>query len=92
MEKLTKEIMKIISKNLMIDISDEEAQKIYFSIEKSIEEIDKIKSYDFDHIVPLDFPKINVDQEFREDVVEEFSHKDKLLDCAKEKIGNQIKV
>lgn len=92
MEKITKEIMKAISKNLMIEISDQEAYEIYTRIKQSIEAIERIKAYNFDNIEPLDFPKIVTSNEFREDVVEEFSHKEELLNCAKERKNKYIKV
>lgn len=92
MEKITKETMKTISKNLMIDISEEEANQIYLTIKNSIEEIEKIKEYDFDHIEPMDFPNITTNNSFRDDVIVEFENKEKLLNCAKDRVGKYIKV
>lgn len=92
MEKITKETMKIISKNLMIDISEEEAEQIYLTIKNSIDEIEKIKEFDFSGILPMDFPNIKVENNFREDIVVEFENKEKLLECAKERVGKYVKV
>lgn len=92
MDKITKEMMKVISKNLMLDISDEEAAKIYATLKASIEEIEKVVKYDFSHIKAMEFPEIIIDNNFREDVVQEFEDKEKLLKCAKELKGRYIKV
>ena len=47
---------------------------------------------DFVGIEPLDFPEINVNNDFREDVVIDFENKDKLIKCAKETRNRYIKV
>lgn len=92
MDKITKEMMKVISKNLMIDISDEEAQEIYLSIKSSIAEIEHVVKYDFSYIEPMEFPDITIDESFREDEVVEFENNEKLLESAQERKGRYVKV
>ena len=92
MIKLTNKITKEISKNLMIDISDEEAKVISELISKSVEKIEKIKEINFQKIKPMDYPDIPITSFFREDEVKEFGNKDELLDLAPEKEKGFIKV
>ncbi len=90
--KISKELMQTISKNLMIDITDEEVEKIYLTIKKSVEAIEKIKEFNFDHIEPMDFPNIVTSNNFREDEVVEFKNKDKLVESASDIKGKYIKI
>lgn len=92
MKKIDKNILKLISKNLMIEISDREAEIIFEKISESINKINEIKEFNLENVEPMDFPNIVVNNDFRKDIVKEFENKDKLLDCAKEKKGRYIKV
>lgn len=94
---ITKENMKEISNNLMMKMSDEEIDIIQSEIQKSVDDLNKLSifktdTYNLENIQPMDFPNINVDNNFREDVVKQFKHKDKLLDNPKEKVKDLIKV
>lgn len=92
MIKLTNKITKEISKNLMIDISDEEAKVISELISKSVEKIEKIKEFNFEKIKPMDYPNIPITSFFRDDEVKEFKDTDDLLELAPEKEKGLIKV
>ncbi|MDE5949789.1 MAG: Asp-tRNA(Asn)/Glu-tRNA(Gln) amidotransferase subunit GatC [Malacoplasma sp.] len=92
MIKLTDKITKEISKNLMLEISDEEAKLISSLIESSVEKIEKVKSIDLSNIEPMDYPDIIISNDFREDEVEEFDNVEELLDLAPEKENRFIKV
>ncbi|MDE5767423.1 MAG: Asp-tRNA(Asn)/Glu-tRNA(Gln) amidotransferase subunit GatC [Malacoplasma sp.] len=92
MIKLTDKITKEISKNLMLEISDEEAKLISSLIESSVEKIEKVKSIDLSNVEPMDYPDIIISNDFREDEVKEFDNVDELLDLAPEKENRFIKV
>ncbi|MDE5545345.1 MAG: Asp-tRNA(Asn)/Glu-tRNA(Gln) amidotransferase subunit GatC [Malacoplasma sp.] len=92
MIKLTDKITKEISKNLMLEISDEEAKLISSLIETSVEKIEKVKTFDLSNVEPMDYPDIVISNNFREDEIEEFDNVEKLLDLAPEKENRFIKV
>lgn len=92
MIKLTDKITKEISKNLMLEISDEEAKLISSLIETSVEKIEKIKTFDLSNVEPMDYPDIVISNNFREDEIEEFDNVEELLDLAPEKENRFIKV
>ncbi|MDE5841986.1 MAG: Asp-tRNA(Asn)/Glu-tRNA(Gln) amidotransferase subunit GatC [Malacoplasma sp.] len=92
MIKLTDKITKEISKNLMLEISDEEAKLISSLIETSVEKIEKVKTFDLSNVEPMDYPDIVISNNFREDEIEEFDNVEELLDLAPEKENRFIKV
>lgn len=92
MKKIDKEIMKEISSKLMIDLTDSEIQIIMDEISKSISDLETVKSMKLDGIEPTNFVNIQVNNDFREDVVVEFENKEKLLKCAKEIEKGLVKV
>lgn len=96
-KKITFDIMKTISNNLMIYMSDEEIEIIMKQVENCIDELDKLtifknNDYDIENTRALNFPKINVDNKFREDEVIEFDNKEELLNNASEIKNRLIKV
>ncbi len=92
MIKLTDKITKEISKNLMLEISDEEAKLISSLIENSVQKIEKVKSIDLSNVEPMDYPDIIISNNFREDKVIEFDNVDELFELAPEKEKKFIKV
>ena len=55
MIKLTDKITKEISKNLMLEISDQEAKLIFSLIDNSVQKIEKMKSFDLTNVEPMDY-------------------------------------
>lgn len=92
MIKLTDKITKEISKNLMLEISDEEAKLISSLIQNSVQKIEKVKSIDLSNVEPMDYPDIIISNNFREDKVIEFDNVDELFELAPEKEKKFIKV
>lgn len=92
MKKIDKEIMKEISSKLMIDLTDSEIQIIMDEVSKSISDLETVKSMKLDGVEPTNFVSIQVNNDFREDVVVEFENKEKLLKCAKEIEKGLVKV
>lgn len=92
MKKIDKEIMKEISSKLMIDLTDSEIQIIIDEVSKSISDLETVKSMKLDGVEPTNFVNIQVNNDFREDVVVEFENKEKLLKCAKEIEKGLVKV
>lgn len=92
MKKIDKEIMKEISSKLMIDLTDSEIQIIMDEVSKSISDLETVKSMKLDGVEPTNFVNIQVNNDFREDVVVEFQNKEKLLKCAKEIEKGLVKV
>lgn len=92
MKKIDKEIMKEISSKLMIDLTDSEIQIIMDEVSKSISDLETVKSMKLDGVEPTNFVNIQVNNNFREDVVVEFENKEKLLKCAKEIEKGLVKV
>lgn len=92
MKKIDKEIMKEISSKLMIDLTDREIQIIMDEVSKSISDLETVKSMKLDGVEPTNFVNIQVNNDFREDVVVEFENKEKLLKCAKEIEKGLVKV
>lgn len=92
MKKIDKEIMKEISSKLMIDLTDSEIQIIMDEVSKSISDLETVKSMKLDGVEPTNFVNIQVNNDFREDVVVEFENKEKLLKCAKEIEKGLVKV
>lgn len=94
---INKEMMKIISKNLMIDMSDSEIELLMSEVKSSINDLDKLsifssKKYNIENYEPMNYPKINSNNNFREDNVCEFKNKDKLLKAASSTKNSLIKV
>lgn len=92
MKKIDKEIMKEISSKLMIDLTNSEIQIIMDEVSKSISDLETVKSMKLDGVEPTNFVNIQVNNDFREDVVVEFENKEKLLKCAKEIEKGLVKV
>lgn len=92
MKKIDKEIMKEISSKLMIDLTDSEIQIIMDEVSKSISDLETVKSMKLDGVEPTNFVNIQVNNDFREDVIVEFENKEKLLKCAKEIEKGLVKV
>lgn len=92
MKKIDKQIMKEISSKLMIDLTDSEIQIIMDEVSKSISDLETVKSMKLDGVEPTNFVNIQVNNDFREDVVVEFENKEKLLKCAKEIEKGLVKV
>ncbi len=92
MKKIDKEIMEEISSKLMIDLTDSEIQIIMDEVSKSISDLETVKSMKLDGVEPTNFVNIQVNNDFREDVVVEFENKEKLLKCAKEIEKGLVKV
>ena len=92
MKKIDKEIMKEISSKLMIDLTDREIEIIMDEVSKSISDLETVKSMKLDGVEPTNFVNIQVNNDFREDVVVEFENKEKLLKCAKEIEKGLVKV
>lgn len=92
MKKIDKEIMKEISSKLMIDLTDSEIQIIMDEVSKSISDLETVKSMKLDGVEPTNFVNIQVNNDFREDVVVQFENKEKLLKCAKEIKKGLVKV
>lgn len=92
MIKLTNKITKEISKNLMIDITEEEASAISLLIKNSIKKIEHINNIDLSKVKPMDYPDIVISNSFREDEVKEYDDKEELLELAPEKKDGYIKV
>lgn len=92
MKKIDKEIMREISSKLMIDLTDSEIQIIMDEVSKSISDLETVKSMKLDGVEPTNFVNIQVNNDFREDVVVEFENKEKLLKCAKEIEKGLVKV
>ena len=92
MKKIDKEIMKEISSKLMIDLTDREIEIIMDEVSKSISDLETVKSMKLDGVEPTNFVNIQVNNDFREDVVVEFENKEKLLKCAKEVEKGLVKV
>lgn len=84
--------IKLILKDLMIDLSDLEIDMICKELVGSIKQIDEIKDIDFSHLEDLNFNDINVNNFFREDVIVDFKNKKELLENPKEIRNNLIKV
>lgn len=92
MKKISKDLIKRISQNLMLNISESETEKVLKELEEEIKEFTKLNGLDVSSIAPLNYPEIGAVSDFREDVVEEFKNKKELLDCASEIKDNLIKV
>lgn len=89
--------MKKISSNLMMNMSDEEIEIIKEEISNSVDDLSHLaifhsEKYNIANVVPLDFPEINVSNDFRDDVIKDFKNKESLLSHPKQKIKNLIKV
>lgn len=96
-KNINKEMMKVISKNLMIDMSDSELELLMNEIKSSINDLDKLsifnsKKYNIENYEPMNYPKINSNNNFREDKIYEFENKDKLLSSVSDIKNNLIKV
>lgn len=94
---INKEMMNKISKNLMIDMSNSEIELLMNEVKSSINDLDKLsifssKKYNIQNYEPMNYPKINSNNNFREDDVYEFENKDKLLKSANNVKNGLIKV
>lgn len=92
MAKLSNKITKEISKNLMIEIPEDEATKISELIQNSVDKIEKIKGIDLSKVEPMDYPNIVIKNSFREDEIDAFDNTDELLEQAPEKKDGYVKV
>lgn len=92
MKKISKDLIKRISENLMLNISESQTEKVLSELEEEIKEFSKLNKLDVSNVAPLNYPEIEATSDFREDIVEEFKNKKELLDCAPEKKDNLIKV
>lgn len=96
-KEINKEMMKVISKNLMIDMSDSELELLMDEVKSSINDLDKLsifssQKYNIKNYEPMNYPKINSNNKFREDNICEFENKEKLLKLANNAKKNLIKV
>lgn len=96
-KEINKEMMKLISKNLMINMSDDELELLMDEVSSSINDLDKLSifnstKYNIKNYEPMNYPKINSNNNFREDVVCQFENKEKLLKLANNRKNNLIKV
>lgn len=91
MKKLREDIVKI-SKDLMIDFSIDDIKKIEIELKESINVLNKLHEIDLSKIKPTNFLNIATSNNFREDVVEDFSNKKELLENVDEIISGYIKV
>lgn len=91
MNKLREDIIKI-SKDLMIDFSLDDIQKIEIDLKESINLLNRIHEIDLSKIIPTNFLNIATSNHFREDVVEDFANKKELLENVDEIINGYIKV
>ena len=95
--KIDIEMMRKISKSLMIEMTDEEIRIIMDQIKSSIDDLEKLnifqsENYNLDTVDPMHFPNIIANDAFRKDVVKEFEHKKELLNEVTEIHNNLIKV
>lgn len=95
-KKITFEMVKSISKNLTINLSENEINILIEELETSINDLEKLSifrnKFSIENVEPMNFPNIKCSPEFREDIVEEFDNKNKLLDNPKEFIKGLVKV
>ncbi|KAJ3625348.1 hypothetical protein Zmor_004315 [Zophobas morio] len=67
MIKVTKELIKELAEDIMLEISDEEAEKVYQTEEKIRNEFLKVTNMNVDGIDPMHYPFDVVNTHLRED-------------------------
>ncbi|MDE5552996.1 MAG: Asp-tRNA(Asn)/Glu-tRNA(Gln) amidotransferase subunit GatC, partial [Malacoplasma sp.] len=77
---------------LMLNISETESENVLKELENEIKEFSKLNELDVANVDPMNYPEIEATSDFREDVIEKFENRKELLDCAKEKKDDLIKV
>ncbi len=89
--KIDKDILTKISHLALLELSDEEKEKFQKDLSKVISYFEKIKTLNTNGIEPLNNPLEDY-LETREDKIEEFSDKEKMLDQAPSLERNLFKV
>ena len=91
MKKVSKETLIIATRKLMMEMSDEEYDKLTSDFETITMQMDLIKDIDgVDDVEPMTFPFEVTNDYLRDDVVEETITKEDALKNSKRKKGDYI--
>lgn len=91
-KKLTKELVKELADDIMINLNDKEIDKIISTDKKLLDMFEEIKKIDTKNVEQMHFPFDNVNTYLREDDDQQILEQKKVLDNAPAIDGDYIKI